>query len=203
MIPRKYSLAFILSVLVVLTAATASAQTTHYTLNGDFGRVYWSQNEMFGDLYVSRSHSGKTLTTFMSFDLWYSQLHVISGTGSIPNSAFTGDWGAGLRLNLDTQNFVGQAYDCYYDNVFSTPQCYELKLTGTIDASWQKTNQTSESYTTVYRSRLPGRRVMERGSEENVSATARVNILGIDVENVYAVMGKTHNVNMDIYIGPN
>lgn len=188
----------VLLAAVVALSAIATAQNQHFTLNGDFGRAYWSIGNGFADIVVSTNEQGKTVSTFFAFDLWYSPTYVVSAYGNVPNDSFSGNLGSGFEFNLDLQTFQGTVYACTYADPSQTPQCDPITLPGVIHVRWQKTNQESSTWKTAYTAKLPGRHVKQSGTENSYSATASGSFLGMNLGTSYGTVGRTHSVNVDI-----
>lgn len=197
---QRYKPILLIATFLLLLGAGASAQSQHYTLNGDFAQAYFDIGFEINDVYVARTKNGNTFSTYMSFDLWYARNYVVSGFGTIPNSAFSGNPGNGFTLDMDINSLQAQTYACDYSDP-SNYFCWPTTLAGRLEVHWDKTNQESQSYSYTYKSRMPGRHTNERGSQDSTSALANGNMLGSGMSNGTGWIGKTHNVDMDIQSG--
>lgn len=173
---------------------TPSSQHYHFVSNGDHATVYWSSYDStggfsYGYLDVSRGGTTRAPTTSLyyyaqSCDQFNNCVYG-NGTGTIPNRDFSG---GGQQFRLNTNTTTNPDFYTYYGP------------TGIIAADWKADGvyERSQSGTSSYRYGNFTERT--QGNSTYQSASASGSVVGISVgANVYAEIGTSHNVLIDIY----
>lgn len=173
---------------------TPSSQHYHFVSNGEHATVYWNSYDStgafsYGYLDVSRGGTSKAPTTSLyyyaqSCDQFYNCVSG-NGGGTIPNRDFSG---GGKQYHLSTNTATNPDFSTWYGP------------TGIIAVDWKADGmfERSQSGTSSYR--YPYFVERTQGNSTSQTAAASGSVLGVSFgANMYAEIGTTHNVTIDVY----